>query len=413
MEKRISDYENFSTADFITDPYFQDWIILPNATKNTFWNSFLETYPNKKMEVTEAVTILETISLAKSDWPDSEKVKQSLKEALQRIESGNKRQPKGKIITVQKYWWVAASVLIAIALSAYFLIKNREEGRIQSFAKQENPVNMEIAPGGNKAILTLADGTQVVLDSANNGAISNQGNITVIKLSDGQLAYNAAGGATSNATVQYNTIATPRGGQYQLVLMDGTKVWLNASSSLKFPTAFNGKERKVELTGEGYFEVAKDKSKPFYVSTEGMNIKVLGTHFNVNAYSDEEAIKTTLLEGSVEVNTSGQIAKLKPGQQAKLQTSGARLQTISNVDLSQVIAWKNGFFSFNDASIQTIMKQFANWYDIDVSYQGKMSEARYSGKVQRNMSLQKVLEVLSFTDINIKLIGKKVVVSSQ
>ncbi|HOZ84082.1 MAG TPA: FecR domain-containing protein [Niabella sp.] len=413
MEKRLSDFENFSTADFITEPLFQDWVILPDAAKNFFWSSFLETYPNKKQEVTEAITILETIRLAKADWPDSEKVNQSLKVALQKIESDNIKKSEGKIIRVQKYWWVAASVLVAVALSAYFLVQDKKTGKKLAITQQEQPAINDIAPGGNKAILTLADGTQVVLDSANNGAISNQGNVTVIKLNDGQLAYNAAGNSASVATIQYNTIATPRGGQYQLVLMDGTKVWLNSSSSLKFPTTFGGTERKVELTGEGYFEVAKDKTKPFYVSTGSMNIKVLGTHFNVSAYSDEDAFKTTLLEGAVEVNASGQIAKLNPGQQAKLHTSGARLQTINNVDLSQVVAWKNGFFSFNDASIQTIMKQFANWYDIDVSYQGKMSDARYSGKVQRNMSLQKVLEVLSFTDIKIKLSARKVMVSAQ
>lgn len=300
----------------------------------------------------------------------------------------------------------AAAVLLLLGSAMWFL--SDKDNSEQNIVKNEPA---EIGPGGNRAILTLADGTQVLLDSANTGAITRQGEVTVIKLDDGQLAYDQ-NDETATDEVVYNSISTPRGGQYQLVLSDGTKVWLNAESSLRFPTSFKGTERRVELTGEGYFEVSHNARMPFYVNAESVDVKVLGTHFNVNAYRDERAIRTTLIEGAVVVSSQGESAALKPGQQAALYHSNQKLETSRNVDMEQVIAWKNGYFSFNDASVQSIMRQFSRWYDVDVSYSGTIKNIAFNGKVYRDMSLQKVLEILTFSDLNVKIEGRKLIVST-
>lgn len=309
---------------------------------------------------------------------------------------------------------IAAASVIALALLGGYLIftqKNHKATPVMVSSLNKN----DIPPGGNKAILTLADGTRVILDSANNGTISKEGNVTVIKLDDGQLAYNSSTGINQQAEVQYNTITTPRGGQYQLILSDGTKVWLNAASSLRYPTSFSGKERRVELTGEGYFEVKHDPTKPFFVTSGSMNVKVLGTHFNINAYTDEDAVKTTLLQGSVEINTADQSTRLVPGDQAQIinkENDRSKIIKVKNIDTDQVIAWKNGYFSFNDNNIQSVMRQLSKWYDIDVTYNGTISNETFSGKVYRNTSLKNVLEILSFTNLHIRLQGRTLIISS-
>lgn len=322
-------------------------------------------------------------------------------------------QKNSKVRRLWPVWVAAASLTGLLILGSLWYATEKNKSTTPALAKLSH--QNDIAPGGNKAILTLSDGSQVILDSANNGTISKEGNVTVIKLDDGQLAYHPTSGNAQPQTVQYNTITTPKGGQYQLVLSDGTKVWLNAASSLKYPTTFIGNERKVELTGEGYFEVKHDPSKPFFVSSEGMTVKVLGTHFNINAYPDEDIIKATLLKGSVEVNATNQSTMLIPGEQAQMDWDAgqsSRIRTVKNVDLDQVVAWKNGYFSFSDANIQTVMRQLSKWYDIDVSYQGKIPTETFSGKVYRNTSLKNVLEILSLTNLKIGLQGKTIIIST-
>jgi ferric-dicitrate binding protein FerR (iron transport regulator) len=255
----------------------------------------------------------------------------------------------------------------------------------------------------------------VVLDSTNNGAITKQGNVTVIKLDDGQLSYKRSASTTSS-TISYNTVSTPRGGQYQLVLTDGTKVWLNAASSLRFPTSFIGNDRRVEITGEAYFEVAHDNKKPFFVAVADMNVEVLGTHFNINAYPDERTIKTTLLEGAVKVESQNQSALLVPGEQARLlnaplEDGNRRLQTINHVDLEQVVAWKNGKFQFNQASVETIMRQVSRWYDVEVVFEGPIPDKRFNGKMYRNVNASQVLSILEEGGIHFRIEGNKVTVT--
>jgi ferric-dicitrate binding protein FerR (iron transport regulator) len=265
----------------------------------------------------------------------------------------------------------------------------------------------DIAPGGNKAILTLADGTQVILDSANNGAITKQGNVTVIKLDDGQLAYNAS--STSTSALTYNTVTTPRGGQYQLVLSDGTKVWLNAASSLRFPTAFVGSERKVEMTGEGYFEVAHNDKKPFLVRAGGMDVEVLGTHFNINSYKDEMVTTTTLLEGAVQVSSvQGNMVNLRPGQQSVLSGSALR---VSPADTDMAIAWKEGYFRFKNESVPAIMRKLSRWYDVEIVYRGGPGKEAFGGKISRSKTLAEVLEMLQSTKkIHFKIEERRIIV---
>jgi ferric-dicitrate binding protein FerR (iron transport regulator) len=279
----------------------------------------------------------------------------------------------------------------------------------------------DVAPGGNKAVLTLSDGTQIVLDSAMNGVLSSQGNSKVLKLNSGQLAYTANGESLKGSSVKggaekgnrslvYNTITTPRGGQYQLVLADGTKVWLNASSSLRYPVAFTGPERRVELSGEGYFEVVKNAAMPFRVRANDMDVDVLGTHFNVNAYADETAIKTTLLEGAVKVTSLVSSHILSPGQQAQLNKEGL-LHIVSAVDLEEVVAWKEGYFQFNQADLKSIMRQISRWYDVDIRYEGEIPNRQFGGDISRTANVSEVLNILKMSQVHFRIEGRTIVLT--
>jgi ferric-dicitrate binding protein FerR (iron transport regulator) len=251
-----------------------------------------------------------------------------------------------------------------------------------------------LAPGRNQALLTLADGRTVLLDQAGRGLLARQGASQVQKTADGQLRY-AASAPTASQPLLYNTVATPRGGQYQLTLPDGSQVWLNAASSLRFPVAFAGAERRVELTGEAYFEVAKDARHPFKVAARGAEVTVLGTHFDVQAYPDEPVLATTLLEGAVRLTQGAQQALLRPGQQARPRPDGS-IQ-VREVDVQHAVAWKTGYFVFNDEPIEGIMRQVARWYDVDVQYQGVLTDKDFNGKISRYKDAAAVLRMLELT----------------
>ncbi|MEI2739398.1 MAG: FecR domain-containing protein [Chitinophagaceae bacterium] len=314
---------------------------------------------------------------------------------------------KNKVINInrrRRWWYVAAAAVVLIGVYTLYLFPEKRSTHTDIVKnKTEKP---DIAPGGNKAILTLADGTSIILDTALNGDLASQGNVKVIKI-DGQITYNPSGKTTD---IVYNTISTPRGGQYQLILADGSKVWLNAASTLRFPTAFNSNERKVDLTGEGYFEVAHNAAKQFKVNVAGKgDVEVLGTQFNISSYSDEKDIKTTLLEGKVRMTAAGNSQILAPGQQAQLKANGT-ITVINNVNTEEVIAWKNGLFKLNSADIPTIMRQIARWYDLEIVYLGKIPEGHISGTVPMNMSLSKVLDALQLSGINFTMEGKKMII---
>jgi transmembrane sensor len=322
----------------------------------------------------------------------------------------------------QTRWQVAAVILILISAGAWLWF-NRSSNTNPVISKT-TPTPVQIIPGGDKAVLTLSNGRKIVLDSAGNTTLAQQGNTKVIKLNNGQLAYNTTAG-NAGAAVLYNKISTPKGGQYEVILPDGSHVWLNAASSLRFPTAFISNERNVELTGEAYFEVAKDASKPFKVhftaSLDGQGkdgvVEVLGTHFNINAYNDEASIKTTLLEGSVRI-TPAQSSSLEarsskiltPGQQAQLSDNSLSIRVTSDIDTEEVIAWKNGKFQFNQADIKTVMRQIARWYDVEVVYEGPLSKEKFEGEIPRNSSLTDVFRILELSAVHFKTEGRKVIV---
>jgi transmembrane sensor len=325
---------------------------------------------------------------------------------------------------------VAAIVLLIGTGIWYGLLRTPKTDMVTNTPK--TTLTKDIAPGGNKAILTLGDNSTIVLDDAANGQLAQEGSSKVNKTKDGELEYKSAMGnprqvgAGWQSAIVYNTLATPRGGQYQLVLPDGSKVWLNAAASIKFPTAFAGNERKVEITGEVYFEVApvrlrSGQKMPFIVNigSGGGSVEVLGTHFNINAYDDEPAEKITLVEGRVKVNSatpdkSGragnrQSAILKPGEQVSL--SHSQLSQPIAVQTEEVMAWKNGLFHFENVDIKTVMRQISRWYDVEVEYKGAIKTEPLIIEAPRNTSLLEVLKVLETTaNLHLRLEGKKVIV---
>lgn len=312
-------------------------------------------------------------------------------------------------------WAAVASVLLLLSVGGYFSFYSKNEHPIEITKTIDKAVkrNNEIAPGGNKASLTLADGSTIDLDSAKNGTLARQGNIKIIKGEDGKLLYYVD---QQNSTIAgYNTISTPRGGKYEIVLSDGTKVWLNAASSLKFPTSFKGKVRDVTLIGEGYFEVSKNVSMPFHVTVNDMTVEVLGTHFNVNAYNDESSISTTLLEGSVKVKKEGytdletQTFILEPGEQANLAKNG-KLKINRDANIEEAVAWKDDNFEFNNTAIPAIMRQVSRWYDVEVDYKGSMPERRFTGKISRNVNLSQLIDMLQYTGLNMKIENKNIII---
>lgn len=313
----------------------------------------------------------------------------------------------------------AAAVMLLLGAGAYFLFFNKSSKRIVEAGKQEQRYNNDVPPGGNRAVLTLSNGTTIILDSTRNGMLARQGNTKILKLNSGELTYSQpATGNPSSATIQYNTLSTPRGGQYHVVLPDGTGVWLNAASSIRYPTVVTGKEREVEITGEAYFEVAENAAMPFIVKKGNVEVKVLGTHFNVNAYDDEGNMKVTLLEGSVKVEqrttdngqrTTGNQQLLTPGQQAQAEPDG-RIRLIRNADVEQAVAWKNGEFSFRHNDIYEIMRQLSRWYNVDVSYKDSL-DLHLSGQISKNVNASAVFRMLEFAgNVQFQIVGRKIIV---
>lgn len=300
----------------------------------------------------------------------------------------------------------AAAILTVTAISFYFLRPSREELIVVEHSESPaRAIEADVLPGGNRAILTLSDGSAINLDVAQMGRLAEQGGTGINKTGQGQVAYGSSE-SKGDSKPLFNIITTPRGGQFQIVLPDGTRVWLNAASSLKFPTVFSQQLREVTLTGEAYFEVAPIKSKPFLVSSEGSVIEVLGTHFNIMAYEDE-VFTTTLLEGSVRVKHGTSERVIHPGQEARVNG----LIKVKEADVENAIAWKNGLTVFNNSSIESIMRQISRWYDLDVTYKGTMPQRLFTGKIPRGARLSQLLKVLELSDINFKIEEKKLIVT--
>ncbi|MEP6614618.1 MAG: FecR family protein [Mucilaginibacter sp.] len=307
--------------------------------------------------------------------------------------------------------YAAAVFLFGGSFMCYYAHTHRVV-KSHKLTQQQKPVKNDASPGGNKAVLTLANGSKINLSDVKNGVLASQGQTVLKKDKDGRIIYEAPVGKTVDSSAIFNTITIPKGGQYQVVLSDGSKVWLNSASSITFPAAFSRTERKVTITGEVYFEVAKNKSKPFRVVAGEQTVEVLGTHFNINAYTDEDALKTTLVEGSVKITAGAQSVVLKPEQQASMLAGKAGRIKVTTVDTDNVLAWTSGNFQFEKAEIPLIMREAARWYDVDIKYEGEIPKRRFTGSISRSVNLSELLKMLKYTGINFKIAGKTIVVTS-
>ena len=345
---------------------------------------------------------LDDLENAKEISPEvSSKLFKAIHDKIDSESKGKKR----RVIPLKRIA-IAASVIGLLLISV--LLLNDKIGKKETAKAETNHQRFknDVSPGGDKATLILADGSTIVLDETQNGTIAQQGNSKIIKL-DGKLSYDPTN--KNSREIVYNTISTPKGGQYQLELPDGSQVWLNATSSIHFPTSFTGTERRIEITGEAYFEIAKNPNMPFIVTVSNSEVQVLGTHFNINAYNDEDNVKTTLLEGSVRFVNDGSINILKPGQQAQLTKEGTT-KVVSDVNVDNVVAWKNGMFDFENASIETVMRQLSRWYDVEIEYKGKTDDL-FIAEMRRNIKLSDALKALELTGkVKFDIQDKKIIV---
>lgn len=340
------------------------------------------------------------------DGLKSESIRQQI------LESGTQEPiipgiPDKKIVYFK--WIAGIAAALALTGSYWFYLHQPKPIKTVTVLTQHK-IKQDIPPGGNRAYLTLADGSKVSLDTLKPGTIARQGNMQINKDANGRLTYVAIpqrqDAGNSN---EFNTLSTPNGGQYKLVLADGTKVWLNAASSLQFPIAFNGATRQVILKGEAYFEVSKNPEKPFLVKTEDTYVKVLGTHFNIMSYQNEAIKKTTLLEGSIEISSGNKNFLVKPGEQAQLINNV--LSSPKKVNAEAEVAWKNGFFDFQKTDVDYILRQVSRWYGVEIRYKGAIPKGLYTGRISKAVKISKLLDMLQFTGLNYTLSNNTIVVN--
>lgn len=320
------------------------------------------------------------------------------------VEDPIKLETVRRVHFLQSTWFrYAAAVILMVGIGAFLWSASRQKSQLPIV----DTATADVPPGRDGAILTLADGSIVLLDTLQNGTIGLQGG-AIARVVDGTLVYEANG-----SDIVYNTMSTPKGRQYRLTLPDGSQVWLNAASSIRYPTVFAGNERVVEVTGEVYFEVARQANMPFKVKADAYTeVEVLGTSFNINSYENEPSVKTTLIEGSVRVNAYAQVQQLSPGEQALVDSTAKTVMVMKKVDLQQVIAWKNGLFNFEGMRLREVMKQLERWFDIEVIYENGPPDVGFFGKLDRNVSLNTILEVFKEYGIKYKMEGRKLIVSS-
>jgi len=313
------------------------------------------------------------------------------------------------VVPLYKRVWFKVAVAASVLLVGSLMLINTYKPTSDLARGTKAEFKNDVAPGSSKATLILSNGKSILLAAVQKGQIAKQGNSTIIKTANGQIVYRASLVSERNDEDELNLITTPRGGKWDVTLSDGTKVWLNASSSIRYPSAFIGNERKVEITGEAYFEVAHNAAKPFKVITKGQIVEVLGTHFNINAYDDEETVKTTLLEGKVRVSKGIAIATLLPGQQSVTISSNNSI-SVKNADTEQAIAWHNGYFQFDRSDIHAVTQQLSRWYDVDIKFQGKITQDKFGGSISRDATLSQVLHTLEQSMVRFKIDGKTVTV---
>ena len=297
--------------------------------------------------------------------------------------------------------WIAAAVLLLVIGSAAYFFWPKTKS--QPIAAKPIEKTNDVLPGHEGAVLSLSDGTKIVLDNAKNGALALQGDVKIVK-QNGQIVYTG-----KNGEVLYNNITTERGRMWSVTLSDGTKVWLNAESSLHYPLTFTGNERLVEMTGEAYFEVAHNAAMPFKVKVANQVVEVLGTHFNINAYTNEPLVRTTLLEGLVRISKGNSKELIHPNEEAAVSNNGTNIR-VNKVDAQDAIAWKNGYFSFHNADLKTVMRQLSRWYDIEVVYGNNIPHSEFEGAIDRSLNLSAVLRILEKTRVQFKIEDKKLII---
>lgn len=377
----------------------------------------LEVYSNRKATREEADELFEWVTKGK-EKPLKEHIEKLVSEyhlnelapavewdkMYERIlQEKDKLDAQPKLRKIPWSRWAAAAVVIVLVGSGYYYFTRQNEPQ-KAVVLQQKKTDDIAPPNTANAVLTLSNGQKIILDSTGNGRVAMQGNVNVVKLADGEIVYKG-----NSENIEYNTLSNPRGSKViSLVLADGTKVWLNAASTLRYPTAFAGNERKVEVTGEAYFEVAHNAAMPFIVTKGETSVQVLGTHFNVSAYDDEQSLDVTLLEGSVKVSNGNENVWISPGQQADIRD--AQLTIHDNADIEEVMAWKNGLFSYKGAGVEAIMRQVSRWYDVDVIFEKPVTEKFYA-QVSRNTNVSKLLKMLEATKaVHFKIDGKTITV---
>ncbi|WP_293788994.1 FecR family protein [uncultured Pedobacter sp.] len=364
-------------------------------------NELLIQYVDKRISEADFKELFEYLSQTENRHIFDDFMKKSEKETLpditanhvdwdhmyqQIVENGQEKPKFGLIINIGKKLTIAASLVMMVYLGYQLYYQPKVIHTVTAVPKQD------LEPGKNKAILTLADGSKIILDDKHNGMLTKQGVVDISKSDQGTVVYSAKKTAPSEK-IYINTLSTPRGGHFKLMLPDKTTVWLNAESSITFPSAFTGNERKVKVTGETYFEVSKNRNKPFLVESGEAQVEVLGTHFNVNVYPNEENSAVTLLEGSVKLNRQAHSKKILPGQQAIFNRNSDRID-VRYVDVDNVVDWKNGLFIFEDATVPEVMRQIERWYDVDVKYIGQIPGIKFNGALSRSNNVSKLLKLL-------------------
>jgi transmembrane sensor len=338
-------------------------------------------------------------------------------EILQRIQSDARfkrsspeKEERSNLFTINRNRWlqIAAAFLLLITGGVLYILLQKDVQATKNNVAKMQPA--QILPGSSKAYLTMGNGKVIYLSNATNGVLAKINTGNVLKPHNGQIVYKANTSTANDQAITYNTLTTPKGGEYQVVLPDGTKVWLNAASSLSYPTAFTGNERHVKLTGEAYFEVAKNKAKPFFVTINDVQVRVLGTHFNIEAYSDDSEIKATLLEGSVQVTKNKSESLLKPGQQAVINNNSNNI-TVADANIDDVMAWKNGYFIFDHDNITGIMKKVSRWYDVDIEYNGNYDDQKFGGTFYRSKNIAELLQHLEKVGkVHFTITGRRIIV---
>ncbi|WP_025765309.1 FecR family protein [Dyadobacter tibetensis] len=367
--------------------------------------NFLEWFHTLSEEDASAVMDLYASVVSSAEHPipvDKQLLQNRIEQDLDYTDGVLIETSKGIGINWSRIWrFASAAIILCIMGLGYFIYrKSQNEPQLD----HRTALTEDILPGGNRAVLTLGDGSKIVLNDAEAGEIARQEGVQISKIADGQLRYAAVSSAEKLEKAFINEIRTPKAGQYRIELSDGTKVWLNSASSIRFPASFDNRARKVEITGEVYFEVAgryhSGKKVPFQVYSKRQKIEVLGTHFNIQSYEDETAIRTTLLEGSVRVTTlaaekgmSADSVLLKPGEQAIYRTQLGPI-SVQKVDAEAAVAWKTGYFKFKDTEIQEVMRQLARWYDLEVAYIGTLPQDQFTGYISKNVAISQVLNIL-------------------